>query len=278
MDQASLEAILAGSPIKQFRYFDRLGSTNDEAGRWAAQGAPDMALVVADEQTAGKGRLGRKWVTPSGAALAFSLVLRPQAGLAGFLPRWSALGALAVCDALDDLYTLRAAIKWPNDVLLEGRKTAGILAEMAWSGEQAGSLILGVGINVAPAAISAAALPKSALIFPAACIEEFLDRPVDRLQLLRRVLEWVIDWRPRLASRELISAWEDRLAFRGEQVQFLPGEAGLETDLSFDNPENLPTVLEGKIIGLAPDGALRLRTLAGDEILVRVGDIRLRPV
>jgi BirA family biotin operon repressor/biotin-[acetyl-CoA-carboxylase] ligase len=278
MDQASLETALAGLPIKQIRYFDRLGSTNDEAVRRAEQGAPDLTLVAADEQTSGKGRLGRKWITPPGAALAFSLVLRPGAGMALVLPRWSALGALAVCEALRELYALHPEIKWPNDVLLGRRKAAGVLAETAWSGEKPTSLILGIGINVAPVSVSEVALPKSAMIFPATCIEEFLPRPVDRLQLLRQVLEQVIAWRPRLASPEFITAWEDRLAFRGEWVRLLPGETPSETSLSVQSPKSFPSGVEGCILGLAPDGALRLRTLSGEEIVVRVGDVRLRPV
>ena len=278
MDQASLETILAELPVKHIRYFNRLGSTNDEADRWAGQDAPDMALVVADEQTAGKGRLGRKWITPSGAALAFSLVLRPEVEHAMVLPRCSALGALAVCEALSELYALQPEIKWPNDVLLDRRKAAGILAEATWSGEQPASLVLGIGINVAPASISEAALPKSSLLFPAACIEEFLDRPVDRQQLLRLILERLIAWRPRLALQEFLNAWEARLAFRGEWVQCLPGEAPVMAGAPIQYQKNLPAVLEGRIIGLAPDGALRLRTPAGEEVLVRVGDVRLRPV
>ncbi len=225
MDQASLETILAGLPVKHIRYFERLGSTNDEAARWVLHDAPDLALVVADEQTAGKGRLGRKWITPSGAALAFSLVLRPEVETAAVLPRCSALGALAVCEALKELYALKPEIKWPNDVLLDRRKVAGILAETTWSGEEASSLVLGIGINVAPASISEAALPKSLLLFPAACIEEFLDRPADRQQLLRLVLERLVAWRPRLALQEFLDAWEARLAFQGEWVQVLTGEA-----------------------------------------------------
>jgi BirA family transcriptional regulator, biotin operon repressor / biotin---[acetyl-CoA-carboxylase] ligase len=273
MDQASLETALAGVPIKQFRYFDRLGSTNDEAARWAEQGAPDLALVVADEQTAGKGRLGRKWVTPQGAALAFSLILRPEADSPLVLQRWSGLGALAVCEGLHELYALQPEIKWPNDVLLDGRKTAGVLVETIWSGEMPANLVLGIGINVAPVSV-----PDAELIFPATCIEQVLHRPVERLSLLRRVLERVIAWRTRLSSPEFMAAWEERLAFRGEWVRFLPGEARSEASLNSRSAKSPPAEVEGNILGLAPDGALRLRTQAGEEIVMRVGDVRLRPV
>jgi BirA family biotin operon repressor/biotin-[acetyl-CoA-carboxylase] ligase len=278
MDQASLEAVLAGLPVKEIHYSERLGSTNDAAALWIEQGAPDLALVVADEQTAGKGRLGRKWHTWPGAALAFSLILHIQKDLETVLPRWSALGALAVCEALEETYAFQPEIKWPNDVLLDRRKAAGILAETVWSGDQPAGLILGIGINIAPASISEAALPKSSLFLPAACLDEFLPCPVDRLRLLRLILEQVIAWRPRLASPELINAWEARLAFRGEWVRVFPGEAPSQTGLPLQTESTPPPVLEGKIVGLASDGALRLQTLAGDETQVRVGDVRLRPV
>lgn len=277
MDQASLETALAGLPIHQIRYFDRLGSTNDEAARWAGQSALDLALVLADEQTSGKGRLGRKWITPPGAALAFSLVLRSENVEPQILPRWSALGALAVCEALREGFALQAEIKWPNDVLLGGRKVAGILAETAWSGAQPDSLVLGIGINVTPVAVSEAALPKEGLAFPAACIEEFLGHPVERLQLLRVILEQVLTWRKRLAEPEFVSAWESRLAFRGEWVQLLPGEVGSGETPSLKARQSLP-VTEGRLLGLMPDGALKLGTPAGEEIIMRAGDLRLRPV
>jgi BirA family biotin operon repressor/biotin-[acetyl-CoA-carboxylase] ligase len=278
MDQASLEAALADLPIQQIQYFDRLGSTNDEAVRWAARGAPDLALVVADEQTAGKGRLRRKWVTPPGAALAFSLISCPQADQTAALPRWSALGALAVCEALRALYALRPEIKWPNDVLLDRRKVAGVLAETTWAGDQPGSLVLGIGINVAPVSVSEAALPKTGLLFPAACVEEFLPGSADRLRLLRLVLERAVAWRPLLASPEFIQAWEDSLAFRGEWIRLLPGEALPGRQALLEQAKYSAEALEGKVLGLASDGALRLLTPAEEEILVRVGDVSLRPV
>ncbi|MEN4100610.1 MAG: biotin--[acetyl-CoA-carboxylase] ligase, partial [Anaerolineaceae bacterium] len=118
---------LAGLPVSELRYFDSIGSTNDEALRWAEQGAPDAALVVADTQTAGRGRMDRRWVTRPGVALAFSLALRPTPVEASALGLFSPLGALAVAAALRENYGLLAEVKWPNDVLLERRKCCGIL-------------------------------------------------------------------------------------------------------------------------------------------------------
>src|SRR5690606_3785950 len=144
-----LEQALQGFSIGPWRYFDRLGSTNDEAARWADRGAPHLALVLADEQYAGRGRLGRQWFTPPGAALALSLVLRPRPEnrlASEQIPFYTALGALALSQALRRQLGLSPAIKWPNDVLLVGRKTAGILAEAQWQGDQVQAVILGIGV------------------------------------------------------------------------------------------------------------------------------------
>src|SRR5512147_2731704 len=134
MNQIELKKALLKLPLGDVRYFDSIGSTNNEALAWAAGGARDMSLVIADEQMAGRGRLDRKWYTPKGTALAFSLILRPTAEEKPFLTRIVGLAALAVADALRTR-GLVVLIKWPNDVLLEGRKVAGILVESVWSGE-----------------------------------------------------------------------------------------------------------------------------------------------
>ena len=274
MDQGSIERKLADLPLGGILYFERTGSSNDEAARWIEEGAPDWALVVADQQTAGRGRMGRSWYTPAGASLAFSLVLHPDQEGAYVLPRLTALGALAVCDALQSLYGLRPKIKWPNDVLLERRKVSGVLVEAQWSGSQLSALILGIGINVAPASV----MVDTRLRFPATCVETVTGHTVDRLDLLHGVLTNLLEWRPRLASQAFLQAWEERLAFRGEWVQVSPGQSpgkdGLPQEL-----EGLPVpVNEGQVIGLAPDGSLRLRTRTGEMVMVHVGEVRLAPV
>lgn len=260
MDQSRLEAALADLSLGAVRYLPRVGSTNDEAARWIAEGAPDLALLVADEQTAGRGRAGRHWLTPPGVALAFSLALYPPPDNGHTLPRTTALGALAVCDALRNRYNLPAQIKWPNDVLVARRKLAGVLTEMQWLGEQPASLVLGIGINVAPASVP----PESTARFPATCVETALGRPVDRLQLLHDVLASLLRWRPRLSTPDFTHAWEDSLAFRGEWVQISIGDG--------------PPFQQGVLVGLVSDGALKLRTASGEMVTVQVGEVRLRPV
>src|SRR5690349_109281 len=100
MNQNELKKTIAKLPLGDIRYFDSIGSTNNEALAWAASGAEDLSLVIADEQTAGRGRLDRKWFSPKGTALAFSLILHPTPAEKPYLTRIVGLAALAVVDAL----------------------------------------------------------------------------------------------------------------------------------------------------------------------------------
>src|SRR5512142_3320319 len=134
MDVDRLRSHLSGLPVAHIRCFDTVGSTNDEALAWAAAGAQDGCLVVADQQTLGRGRLNRRWITRPGAALAFSLIFQPGPEEIERMGFFSPLGALAISQALEEKLGLSPEIKWPNDVLLMGRKTAGILVEAAWMG------------------------------------------------------------------------------------------------------------------------------------------------
>ena len=161
MNEGRLRKALSSVPIGELRYFDSIGSTNDEALTWASQGATDLSMVIADEQTAGRGRSRRKWFTPPGSALAFSLILRPSKVELVFPTRITGLGALALTDALLPI-GLAPKIKWPNDILIKGRKVAGILVESVWSGDVLLASILGMGVNV----LKASTPPKDGIGFP----------------------------------------------------------------------------------------------------------------
>ena len=116
MDESQLRKILAEVLIPDLRWLVETTSTMDDAARWAAEGAPDGALVLADTQTAGRGRLQRTWVTRPGSALAFSLILRPRPSEMGRVEFFSPLAGLALSDALAEMGG-DAQIKWPNDVM-----------------------------------------------------------------------------------------------------------------------------------------------------------------
>ena len=114
--------------VPEIQRFESLPSTNIEAARLAAEGAPEGLCIVAAEQTAGRGRLQRQWVSPKGAGLYFSVVLRPQFEQNAW-PLLTLMAAVAVNDALRESCGLETDIKWPNDVLANDKKLCGILAE-----------------------------------------------------------------------------------------------------------------------------------------------------
>lgn len=258
MNENQLQTRLAPLPIPEIRYYPSVGSTNDLASEWAANGAPEFALVAADEQTAGRGRAGRRWLTPPGAALALSLVLRPEAHPNMQIPHLAALGALAVCTTLIDHYELPAQIKWPNDVLVRGKKLCGVLVEAAWQADTIQYVVLGIGVNV-----TAAAVPQSLpLAFPATDIESELGKPVNRLDLVYQVSEKLLAWYACLGSPEFLTAWKLHLAWMNLPVEVLM---------------NSGAVLSGEIAGLAENGALQLRLKNQQLVEVEFGEVQLRP-
>jgi BirA family biotin operon repressor/biotin-[acetyl-CoA-carboxylase] ligase len=276
MDQQTLETALADLHLPAIRYFSAVGSTNDTASAWAFEGAPDGALVVADEQTSGHGRGDRRWFTQPGMGLAFSLVMYPsRPSGAHVLPRLTALGAVAVRYALQRNYDIVPHIKWPNDVLINNHKVAGVLAEAQWSGEQIKSAVLGIGINVAAGAVSEKVLPRAEMNFPATSVEDALQRKVDRVELLHHVLKELLYWRPRIHTNDFLSEWESCLAFRGEWVQVTAGESYGKDGLPVSLEQMPQPVQEGKVLGLNMDGSLKLLQKSGEIVTVRVGEVRL---
>ena len=254
-----MQAYLADLSLGRVTYFAVLGSTNSEGMRLAERGAPHLSLVVADEQTAGRGRGDRGWQTLPGAALAFSLIIRPGQNTAISTSRLTGLGALAVCDVLKSGYRLPAKIKWPNDVLVGNRKLAGVLVEALWQGDQIQAAVLGIGINVARKSIPS----QGELDFPATSVETVYGGTVERWMLLKRVLEAILDRLPLLDQDEFIADWEANLAYRGSLVKIL--REGSE-----------PT--RGRIQGLNDAGYLRLKLASGEEQLIRSGAVKMRPV
>jgi len=242
-------------------YYDRVGSTNDVAQNKIAEGVPNWTLIVADEQDKGRGRRGRSWFTPQGAGLAFSIIFFPRPGgiQAENLNRANGLGALSVAQALREYFSLPAEIKWPNDVLIQGRKVCGVLAESHWEGSMLRDLILGVGINIHPHPV----LEKETLNFPATSLEKASGKEWERPLVLAKVLEIMLDWVPKISSSSFLSAWENVLAFRYQDVQLI---------------KEGKVVAEGNIAGLAEDGSLVLEKGSGNKEIFQVGEIHLRPV
>jgi BirA family transcriptional regulator, biotin operon repressor / biotin---[acetyl-CoA-carboxylase] ligase len=235
-------------------YFDSIDSTNSMAHRLAADGAGEGSVVVAEAQTKGQGRLGRSWISPPGCNLYLSLILRPVIA-ATAAPQMTLVAGLAVAEAVGD-WTPRAAIKWPNDVVIDGRKLAGILAAMDAEQECVRFVILGIGVN----------LNSTAGDFPPELREKAIGLctvvglPIDRVAfaacLLSR-LEARYDQFMREGFAALRTMWEARSYLTGRQVRI----------------EDATRSYEGRVSGIADDGALVLHDAAGAEVRVIAGDV-----
>lgn len=255
MNTKSLQTALQDLPLGGFRYFKQVGSTNDIALKWANEEGRDFSLVIANEQITGRGRNGRSWQTPPDSALAFSLLLIPNIRETRNISLFTGLGALALVTALEENYALKAEIKWPNDILVNGKKLAGILVETSWLGEEIQGIVLGMGVNIHSSAIPT----KANLHFPATSLEDALGKPVDRIEVLHGILTALMKWRPLLGRGEMVAAWDKNLAFRGKQVQVARGDG---------------QVIRGKVLGINQDGSLRLDTHPS----IHFGDVHLRPI
>ena len=234
-------------------YLPEIGSTNDAALEWAGRGAPDWSLVVADAQTTGRGRGKRRWVTEPGCALAMSLVLRPSPIEADFAPRFTALAALSLIEALAE-WGLHAELKWPNDILLAGKKVAGVLVEADWQADLVQSAVIGLGVNVSMGSIP----PKETLRYPATAVEVVLGSPVDRWALLASALAAMKRYRNILTTPAFYEAWNRNLAQRGDWVSFRVADK---------------KVHKMKVLGVQVDGQLVLEQADGTVISSATGEI-----
>lgn len=168
----------------EIRYFDRTDSTNLRAKAMAADGAPEGTLVIAEEQTQGRGRRGRNWFSPPGAGIYLSLILRPGI-LPQEAPRFALLTATAVAEAVREITMLETRIKWPNDILVGGRKLGGILTEISMEMDKVEYMIVGLGLNVN---LAREAFPPD-LQELGTSIQVEMGRFLPRLPLVRRILE-----------------------------------------------------------------------------------------
>jgi BirA family biotin operon repressor/biotin-[acetyl-CoA-carboxylase] ligase len=168
---------------RSFRYHDEIESTNVEAKRLAAAGAPEGTVVVAESQSAGRGRLGRRWTSPAGKGLLFSALLRPPLGMAD-AHLLTLVAAVAACDAIESLVPVTVRLKWPNDLFVDDRKVGGILLEAAGEQDAIDWVVVGIGLNVNT---EYAELPV-ALRRTAVSLKIASGHPVDRSELLARLL------------------------------------------------------------------------------------------
>ena len=253
---AALQAALRTRYVgRSAECYDEIGSTNARAAEWARAGAPDGALVCAEEQTAGRGRLARRWHAPRGSSLLVSLIFRPPL-FPRQAQRMTMITSLGAVEAIRRVAGLAAGVKWPNDIYLAERKAGGILTELGVRGEALEYVVVGMGLNVN---LDVAALPEVAT--PATSLSAALGRPVPRLELLAAILEGIERRYDRLRERwSPAEEWRERLLTVGRRVVVRAGDEALE----------------GLAEGVDPDGALLVRGAEGALHRVLAGDVTLR--
>lgn len=248
---------LAGRPV---HIFEALESTNTHAMELGRQGAEQGTVVAAHFQSRGRGRLGKSWQSPPGRGLYFSLILRPELDNQDLAKVTLATG-LAVCEAVDAVAGTSARIKWPNDVLLAGRKVAGILAESVQLPARAGNLVvLGIGLNVATARHEFTEEVRTAATSLLLATGRLFDYGV----LLTAIVERV-EQRVRILESggfsELLQAWRRRDATLGRRLQWLAVTGRVVTGVSL-GPD-----AEGHLQVEDQDGVVH-RILSGDLSLL----------
>jgi BirA family biotin operon repressor/biotin-[acetyl-CoA-carboxylase] ligase len=233
-------------------YYPKLPSTMDEARRQAQEGASEGTAIVAGEQTAGRGRIRRGWLSPKGS-IALSIILYPEVG---YLSSLIMVASLGVAHAIEKVTGLKTQIKWPNDVLIKGKKVCGILIESEVKGKRVDYAILGMGIN---ANIKLSDFPEIQPL--ATSLSHELGREVSRLEVLRCLLAEIERLYLALPSGDSVyREWRDSLVTLGKKVQVRSEE----------------TRYEGIAESVASDGSLLLRQPDGSLTKVVAGDVTLR--
>ncbi|RKT43412.1 biotin--[acetyl-CoA-carboxylase] ligase [Thiocapsa rosea] len=260
LDEKRLLAALSPSArraIARLEIHTEIDSTNRYLMREAATGAPGGTLCLAECQTAGRGRLGRAWISPFGANLYLSMLWRyaaPPVALGGF----SLVAGAVVADVLRRIGAEGLALKWPNDLLWDRRKLGGMLLEVAGEAKGPSALVVGIGINVRMTADHGRVIDQ-----PWVDLTDVLGGSrVDRNTLAALIVDALIDAFERFGREGLtpyLALWAEFDAFRGEQARILLADREIR----------------GRVLGIASDGALRLDTADGERRF-HAGEVSLR--
>ena len=240
---------------KKIHYFIELDSTNSHARRLAEQRAQEGEVVIAESQTHGRGRLGRRWVSPPYVNLYLSVILRPTLPPID-APQITLMAAVALADALAAFIPVLPAIKWPNDILAGGKKLAGVLTESACHGERIDFVILGIGVNINyPVESMPDAIRKRAT-----SVISLAGATVSRESLIRRLirdLDRCYGELEEMGFQALAPRWEARFELRGKKVRV----------------EMTDRIIIGTAKGIDRDGALILEDGRGELQRIVAGDV-----
>src|SRR6476619_6907821 len=263
LDREALRRALVrpGGLWRDLEVVESTGSTNADLLARALAGEPEGAVLVAEEQHAGRGRMGRTWTSPPRAALTFSVLLKPAVPLArrGWLPL---LAGVAVATAVTQVTGVRTGLKWPNDLLAADAKLAGILAEAA-----SDAVVVGIGLNVStePAELSRLLAPARPGALPATSLRAAGATALDRASLLLAILGEFEHW---------YRAWQraggdpDRSGLRAEYTRL---SATIGRTVRAELPGG--QALSGPVVGVDSDGRLLVRVSSGSEVAVAAGDV-----
>ncbi|CUH96449.1 Bifunctional protein BirA [Propionispora sp. 2/2-37] len=242
---------------KEVHWFRGIESTSNEAKKLAADGCPEGTLVLAETQQTGRGRLARGWFSPPGKGIWMSLVLRPPFQPQD-APKCTLMAAVAVTKAIRRTTAIACGIKWPNDILYQGKKIVGILTEMSAEMDAVNYVVLGIGINVN---IESCEFPRE--IAPnAVSLAQISGIKISRIELLAAVLrelEQIYQNVVRCGFAEVFQEWRNFSVTLGQEVTVI----GLDRQFS------------GKAVDIDQSGALLVQTSAGMETVL-AGDVSLR--
>lgn len=243
---------------RTIHYFRRVASTNDVAKEFAARGAKEGTVIVAETQTRGRGRLGREWVSPEGG-IWLSVILRSTVNLKD-ASKLTLTASVAVARTLNKIYDVKAEIKWPNDVQIDGRKVCGILTEATARDKTADFFVVGIGVN---ANIDLSSLPKL-LRDSTTSLKEELKRNIEREQFLSALLTEIERYYDAFSRRKfdsILKEWRSLCSHLGSQVKIA----------SFDE------TFEGLAVDVDENGALLVKLKDGTTRRVVSGDITTKP-
>ena len=209
---------------REIIYEDTVDSTMEVAFRLGMKGAREGTLVCAEGQSKGKGRLGRRWHSPKGKGIYISILLRPPLSPAN-VAQLTLLAAVAVCEAVRKVGCLCAGIKWPNDILVNNRKVAGILTELSAEMDRVRFVVVGIGVNVNT--------PLSALPPTATSLKEETGRKVSRVQLLQEILRFLELWYETLKGEgfaPVVQRWKELSLTLGRRVRVSDPSGQIEVE------------------------------------------------
>ena len=234
-------------------HFDTIHSTMDEAFRLGMEGKPEGTIVIAESQSKGRGRLGRAWSSPKGKGIYASLIVRPK-----FSPtemsRLTLMSAVALMEAIEKVSDVKVQIKWPNDLLIKGKKLAGILTESRAEVEQIKFVVIGIGINVNNT--------QAQLIENATSLRMETHTTISRIELTQEILRAFERWYNILMRQGfdfVLKAWKERSQTLNKWIR-ISDQTG---------------IVEGEAVDLDKDGGLLIRQESGVVVKKMAGDVIL---